>query len=388
MKIKSLKLNASFLPELCIAITAVAPGIRAQSLIEQIGWKGASGRIIMSAAAIVMSALALMTFLYVRARLSIKRSRKVASDDLFDEYVNKAGLYPSEVKLLKEILSHESVQYPHAVFQSAMLFEKCMDAEVRLLLASRGDPSMCADDEAVLSNLRKKLGYSYLPLEHPLLSTRNIETGQAVSVFAVTGSVPLVKRAVVVANRETSFRVQGDANDEEQPKFFEGEEVKLVFARQGDGVYGVQVEICRVDSTKTFECLHTMKFRRNQMRQFVRMEVNLPVNVRLVAPVQADNQSPAIGEQNEAMLSDISGGGVSFVGERAYVPGDVVSLRFVLTTGKFSGISGKVLRVSLIDGKTPVVYRHHIQFIDIEQKDRDRIVKFIFEKQRQQSQWR
>jgi len=385
---KPLKLKASFFPALCMMISGAAPGIWAQSLIEQIGWKGASGRIIVSAAAVVISALALMTFLYMRARLSIKRSQKVASDGLFDEYVNKAELYPSEVKLLREILRHESVQYPHAVFQSAMLFEKCMDAEVRLLLASRGDPLMCADDEAVLSNLRKKLGYSYLPLEHPLLSTRNIETGQAISVFSLTGSSPLVRRAVVVANRETCFRVQREADDEEQPKFSEGQEIKLVFARQGDGVYGVQVEICRVDSASTFECLHTMKFRRNQMRQFVRMEVHLPVHVRLVAPAQADDPSPAIGEQSEATLSDISGGGVSFVGEKAYVPGDVVSLRFVLTTGRFSGISGKVLRVSLIDGKTPVTYRHHIQFIDIGQKDRDRIVKFIFEKQRQQSQWR
>jgi c-di-GMP-binding flagellar brake protein YcgR len=63
-------------------------------------------------------------------------------------------------------------------------------------------------------------------------------------------------------------------------------------------------------------------------------------------------------------------------------------MHFSLSTGKFSAVPGKVLRVSLQEGKLTTWYRHHIQFTNIESQHRDRIIKYIFEKQRQINQMR
>ncbi len=373
----------------CIyVIASIFSDCVAKSLIEQIGWKGANDRIIIGLLVAIPALLLTLVIIYIRSQFKIEHERTEASYKLFNDYAYKAKLYPLEIKKLRELLTHETVQHPHIIFQSAALFERCIDAEVRLLLLTRNDPSLLEDEEAVLANIRRKLGYSYLPLEHPLLSTRNIETGQIMSVFSLTGMAPLIQHAVLVMNKETFFRLQFNNEKEEFFGFSAGSEVRLVFARQGDGVYGIQTEICRIDSPSSFDCLHTLNFKRNQMRQYVRIEVDLPIRIRVLRPLQ---DAGSITDENlfiDAKLVDISGGGLSFLHEKSFVPGDTVSMRFSLPTGTFSDITGKILRVSLQEGKTDQWYRHHIQYVKIEPQQRERIVKYIFEKQRQRNQLR
>jgi c-di-GMP-binding flagellar brake protein YcgR len=328
-----------------------------------------------------------MIALYIRTQLKIKKDQEKVSNKLFNEHSQKVDLYPSEANRLKQLLTHEMISHPHTIFQSALLFERCIDAEVRLLIITKSDPDLLEEDEKVLSSLRKKLGYGYLPLEHPLLSTRNIEIGQIVSIYKTTSSIPLLKHAILVMNKETFFRLQYDIEQEEEIRFFEGQEVKLAFARQGDGIYSVQVEICRTAPPSSIDFFHTLKYKRNQLRQFVRIEVNLPIRIR-VLPQEKPVGAELFPKHVEAKLSDLSGGGLSFLYEKPLVPGDLISMQFNLSTGKFSGITGRILRVSLQEGKKEKYYRHHIEFIDIEQQQRDRIVKYIFEKQRQQNQMR
>jgi c-di-GMP-binding flagellar brake protein YcgR len=59
-----------------------------------------------------------------------------------------------------------------------------------------------------------------------------------------------------------------------------------------------------------------------------------------------------------------------------------------LPNSAFAGVTGKVLRVSLLEAKIGTLYKHHIQFTNFEQRNRDKITKYVFEKQRQANQWR
>ena len=129
-----------------------------------------------------------MIGLYIYGRLKIKKNQVEISNKLFNDHVTKADLYPMEIEKLRQLITHEMIPHPHTIFQSSALFDRCIDAEVRLLIVTKNNPDHLEDDERLLSNLRKKLGYSYLPLEHPLLSTRNIEIGQKFKGnFAVWG---------------------------------------------------------------------------------------------------------------------------------------------------------------------------------------------------------
>lgn len=367
---------------LCLGLRTAA-----ESLIEQIGWKGATGRIIIFVIIGLLSFLIMLIIFYFRAQLKIKNDQASVSQKRFNDHITKADLYPSETARLKSLLTHEMIPHPHTIFQSAALFERCMDAEVRLLLLTHDSLESLEDDEVILSTIRKKLGFSYLPLEHPLLSTRNLELGQSMSIYKTTGKQPIIHRAIVVSNKETYFKLQWDAEKEEGVQFFSGQEIKIAFARSGDGVYAIEVELFRSEPPSTIDCLHTMKLKRNQLRQFVRIEVNLPIRIRLI-PTEKTNDKALFPKHVEGKLLDLSGGGLSFLYGKPFVPGDRLSLQFTLTTGRFSAITGKVLRVSLQEGKHGNYYRHHIQFDAIDQSVRDKIVKFIFEKQRQQNQMR
>ena len=382
-KICSVKTRPVFL-NWCIAASAV--GVQAESLIEQIGWEGAPTRIIIAVGLVLVSLLTIMAVLYLRMRHKIKKDQSDVSNRLFNELCTKSDLYPSEVRKLQQLLTHEVITFPHTIFQSAALFERCVDAEIRLLLLGTSDPESLADDEKTIATIRKKLGYSYLPLEHPLLSTRNLEIGQVVTVFTLKNTAPLIQRAVVISNKETGFRIEYDTEKDGPFQILAGQEIKLAFARQGDGVYGVQVEIAGADDA-TIDCLHTLDFRRNQMRQYARIELNLPIRVRPV-PAQKTGVTEAFPQHVDAKLCDISGGGLSFIYEKPFVPGDDILMHFSLSTGKFSAIPGRILRVNLQEGKSTTWYRHHIQFTDIAPQHRDRIIKYIFEKQRQINQMR
>jgi c-di-GMP-binding flagellar brake protein YcgR len=357
-----------------------------ESLIEQIGWEGAPTRIIIAVLLVLLSLVTIMVVLYARMRNKIRKDQSEVSSRLFNELCTKSELYPSEVKKLQQLLTHEVIPYPHTIFQSAALFERCVDAEIRLLLLGANETEDIDDDEKLIATIRKKLGYSYLPLEHPLLSTRNLEIGQSVSVFTLTGSAPLIQHAIIVSNRETSFRLEYDNERDGPIHLLPGQEIKIAFARQGDGVYGVKVEITSA-AEATIECLHTLHFRRNQMRQYARIEVNLPIRIRMV-PVTKPGVNEVFPQHVDAKLCDISGGGLSFLYEKPFVPGDAIVMHFSLSTGKFTSVPGKILRVNLQEGKTTTRYRHHVQFTNIEQPHRDRIIKYIFEKQRQINQMR
>jgi hypothetical protein len=176
--------------------------------------------------------------------------------------------------------------------------------------------------EEILGMIRKKLGYGFLPYEHPLISTRNLEVGQRVSVINRRSKATLINHARVVQNKEFYFRIQYDPDKEESLGILEGQAVMLALARQNDGVYGVQVVICGKDQS-TVDFRHTLELTRNQLRQYARVDVNIPVKLRLISS-EREEDSTEIGRIIEGRMVDISGGGGCIVWT-VFIPGDIVS---------------------------------------------------------------
>ena len=101
-----------------------------------------------------------------------------------------------------------------------------------------------------------------------------------------------------------------------------------------------------------------------------------------------EENNSSVGQTFDVRISDISGGGGCIIIDKPLVPGDIVSLTFQLSSGHFSGIVCKILRVSLQEIHDKIIYRHSLQFVNMDQRDREKIVKYVFEKQRQLSQLR
>ncbi|MDO5576256.1 MAG: PilZ domain-containing protein [Fibrobacter sp.] len=355
------------------------------SLIQQIGWRKAEPAIIIGIVIIILLIVLILILIQVRRDKKRQKDETRFSKNMFREYVENTELNTEEKACLNRLLVYANTPNLHVIFQSASLFEQCLGTYVQELLDTHSES--IDDEEKILSSLRKKMGFSYLPLEHPLISSRNIEVGQKGTVFPETEKVILIRSAVITLNKEYFFRIQYNSDKESAVQFYQGQKVRLVFARQSDGMYGITVEVFRVKGA-TVDFYHTMELKRNQLRQYARVDVNLPLKFWIVKTEKENEKEKLTGGQCDGKIVDISGGGLSFIYSKPLTPGDIVSFKFQLTTAHFSGVTAKVLRVSILEGGTADMYKHHVQFYSIEPKLREKIVKYIFEKQRQMSQWR
>lgn len=355
-----------------------------QNYIHYLNWSGPPPLVIAVFLFTLMASSGLIFLFHFRSKAKLDLESHLLSERIFNENATRAELTASENRKLKELLKHEILSNPHVIFQSVVLFEKCVQAEIDSLFASNIDEERIGIEENLISSLRKKLGYVYLPLETPLITTRGIETGQKLSIFGQNHSSPLISKAVVIMNKQFFFRIQYDPDKEEAIRFQVGNEIKIAFARKCDGVYGIPVKIYRISNQATLDLLHTSEMKRNQLRQYVRIDVNLPLRIR-ITKTESEDKNRIAGTLLETKMADLSGGGLSFLSDKPLLPGDLVSLNFQVPECSMAGITGKILRVSLQEGKTGTLYRHHVQFTNIEQRYRDGIVKYVFEKQRQQN---
>ncbi len=375
-------MKRTILPVVLLSVSA-----NAESLLSQIGWEGAPLQVILGILVLVGAAVIVLSLIYVRKRFAQREDTLEVAERLFDQACDRIGLTASEKSKVRQLLRHENTLQPQVILQSVSVFEKCVEAEVEQLLAQHAPGELQREEDALLSSIRRKVGFLHLPLEHPLVSTRNIALGQAGSVFGTNHRIPIIQRAVVVERNEFTFVLQYDADKEDVFQITPGSALKFAFARQNDGLYGVQVRVAKADAG-IIEVRHTVDVRRNQLRQFLRIEVNLPLKLRLLKTDDRDKSEIRRGEILEGKIADISGGGLSFLSERSLRAGDIVSVGFSLPSGTFTGLPCKILRIGLQEGKTKTFFRHHAQFVGLEPRKRDAIVKYVFDKQRQLNQWR
>lgn len=357
-------------------------------VLEKNQWYGAPSSVIIAVISVLISLLLFLTINYFRKCSTQKHAQKLHPDDHIEQYVEQAGLTGAEVEKLKAILHYENVSQPQAIFHSIVLFERCIERQIQVFLAKQPTDEQQQKENDMLNSLRCKLGFDHLAPEHPLASSRNIALGQTGALYGHNHKKPLIQHAEVVGSNEFSFLLQYNVDKEDVCYLQPADEVKYAFSRLGDNEYGIPLRVMAADGAGLIELCHTIDMRRFQFRQFVRIETSLPLKFRLINTVDSNKSEVRRGEVTEGKMTDISGGGLSFICEKTLRAGDRISLGFNLPNKKFTDISARILRISLQEGKSRMFYRHHAQFVSIDPRRRDLIVKYVFDRQRQINQWR
>ncbi len=130
--------------------------------------------------------------------------------------------------------------------------------------------------------------------------------------------------------------------------------------------------------------------RKFQRREYYRLSCVLDMDSRPLEKEEID----AVEKKNNylvpglplkrSIIVDISGGGIRFVGDYAYEPESLVCCKYNLVrNGKAREYTlvAKVLMVKELEGK-PGYYEHRAQYINIDTKEREEIIHFIFEEER------
>lgn len=136
--------------------------------------------------------------------------------------------------------------------------------------------------------------------------------------------------------------------------------------------------------------------RMEQRREFYRSSCIVEMGARALSGEEVEkleregileNMMPEGAVLNPATMVDISGGGLRFMSEQAYEKESIVLCKYQLDTEK--GVKEyelltKVLHVQKAE-RNPGVYEHRVQYIDIEDRKREEIIKYIFDAQRKKS---
>lgn len=299
----------------------------------------------------------------------------------FESCCKNLKLDKKQQLLMRKLAAHHPFDAPPSeLFSSAAYFERCMDSAVKLLLLTNVDDGAIQAAETELNALRIKAGFHQIPHTQPIFSSRAIGKDQKIDMYRQEDSVIVCKDATVIEQHETYLRLQCQPDTVLKTGLISGDPVRLVFSRSHDAVYEIETEVYRSDSDGCIDCLHSLRLRRTQLREFVRMELKTAVNITLLGQQKMLTQRTR--PVNMCELADVSGGGLSFLSTNAFRKGDHLSISFNLGEEKLQGLTGKLLRISELDECASVKFRNHVQFYRIEDTQRDKIVRFIFDRQR------
>lgn len=137
------------------------------------------------------------------------------------------------------------------------------------------------------------------------------------------------------------------------------------------------------------------KLEKIQRRQFYRLETNIEVKYKLLSVKDAEtlmevtsaeeyNKIIDAKEYINGITIDISGGGLRFTSDKEHKRGEFVIIEFpVIAQGKKVNLS--ILSEIILTEKVPNrvgIYDHRISYTNISNKDREVLIKYIFEEER------
>ena len=302
----------------------------------------------------------------------------------FSEMAAQKRLTPQETEILKRIVEDGGVSSADMVFDSSFIYEDALE------IFLKDNSRQLEKDEtqfALLRGLRVKLGYSLLPSEVPLCSTRQLEEGMAVTILD-DEAVPHKGRVAEVRERAWAVILDEDI----PPMVAAGAAVNLTMLRVGDGEYSVQLGIKATRLGQRLIYLpHTRTLDRKQLRNWVRIDVNIPCRVTVMARPEnwvEGSGGPGVGMVLEGRMLDLSGGGTCARFNSPIPQGSKLSLNFDLPGQSLRGLQSEVMRMTSVVKANREDFEHNLKFNGMETASQEKIVRYVFEKQRIDSQMR
>jgi hypothetical protein len=321
----------------------------------------------------IFGSVALFEIARNRRELSVEKD---VIEKRFAENVKRFSLDGEERRLLSVIAAQSGIADSNELFTSLPVFEQGIDRIVNDARETRHDEAELQALEDLLQSLRKKMHYGILDAGQPIISTRNLSPGQTVWMLGPKKTV--LGEAAVSLVRELYFTIKLTGKDFGKLPAFESP-VRMAFTRKADGIYGIEVPLVSFDpSSGTVKCRHTLSFKRNQLRQDVRVETDLSISIRHVGSEKGKvaDTAPFL-----VKMIDISGGGLAFMSDRQLATGDTIIVNAATPKLTIAGVQAKVLAVSQRPGTQRVL--HHARFINIEFEKKEKIVKYVFNRMRE-----
>ncbi len=157
------------------------------------------------------------------------------------------------------------------------------------------------------------------------------------------------------------------------------EKVRIICVVEDRGKYQFDAEVLNAK----YEGVYKLKIRRisqitkHQLRKYFRLDISIPVTKYFT--IMEDDEEKDLEEK--CRTKDISGGGMKLYTNYKHKVGDMITCEFKVDEHLIT-TKAKIVRVERVD-TFEFDFALGIEFVDLEERDRDRIIKFLFSKQRE-----
>lgn len=302
------------------------------------------------------------------------------------------GLDHQEIAFLARLFATVKPPNPDAFFSSRRIRQQIIDSYTEAVRKNSESAKKQEECIALAMRIRRKVEIRADRLHKYVENTYNLQPGTALRLVVPDYGYFQSK----VISVEPGFILASFPEGENAHQIhWKGRELAVYFWQAGDAGYSFATKIMDVVRERELSALfieHSSKLERSQMRHFLRMEADLPVElVPLVVSATALNeqgrvQSDGIAVQKEhpfqGTLTNLSANGAA-VELPGILPGaDFVHLVFSLPEdgGRKVNATGRLIGVR--DSRTSrKTFRYSIQFVEIDTAARNAIEQYVYKHQ-------
>jgi len=316
-----------------------------------------------------------LLFVFAIVFFEVYRSNKTKQNlvDLawkkFDAKAEVLKLNQGAIDLLKEIVEESGLQDPSTIIKSSHVFEKSLEAYYDV----KNIKSLPDSKLASIKNLRKVTGFSPLSKDIAIISTRQFEVGEKCAVQIPESGPATHKGMYLIKNmEERCWSITGLSGPQVPVKTW----ILVNIIRSGDAEYTFKAQVLK-DEDGEIVLAHTNKLNRAQQRNWVRIDVSIPVEVTQII-------GRGIGDIFSGKIIDMSGGGFGMALPVKLPKNSQLLLNFELPGhGMINDLSVKVVRVAGQYNNDPLRTVHSVAFDGDVHLIQEQIIQYVFEKQRQ-----
>lgn len=323
---------------------------------------------------VIVALLAILLAITIFRKSRSDKKSMLLSDKAFAEAAEELRLSELEKKLIMRI-GKRTRRQPIDIVSAPYIFELA----VHKFIDSRAGE--VEENRLAISSIRRKCGFDCIALGQPLFSSRNIGMPlKGKLIFQSRASDERIMCTICDTN-ESFMTVNPDAKETVE-SISAGTEVELLVQQPGDAEYTFLSKVIGNGSDRSIKIAHTIDFRRKQLREFLRVSIDILVKFRFAKTV-SDKERLIGGTRFSGTTADISGGGMALVCANRYDIGDRIVMSFSLMGESFYGIRGDILKVKEKDNS----FIHQIKFTEMEYSVQERLVRLIFLRHREDIQW-
>ena len=299
------------------------------------------------------------------------------------EIIRERSFSEEEIKILVNLVKRRASLHPLRAITTRHDYDRCVDEEMAAL-EKKNQPREFERMGLLLRDIRGILGLDYVPFGQRIHSTREIHSGQLITVAKAGETTPKWARVIVGEVDEAYFTLLPRAKAGGSfPAFGEGDALRCRMWRDDDARYVFTTKIISEESgPRSWRAKHTHDLKRVQARSHFRIRHDQTTTVSILngsVDGKMDNASDRHAvTKMRGRITSISAGGCALVMQQPVSKRVLLRISLELPAEEPLPLEARIVATSPISGG-----RHLIRatFVGLDDTRRDRVAKYVLHRQ-------